>query len=165
MEKELTIVEADFSNPKHRDAFKVLMNMYSSGITGGGKPISEEVLDQAIDAIPKRPDALILLGFMDGVPAAIANCFENFSTFKGMPLLNIHDFAVVEDFRGKGLAKALLFKIEEIANKRGYCKITLEVLEGNLRAKKIYADFGFQGYELDEKMGKALFWEKPLINQ
>jgi hypothetical protein len=40
--------------------------------------------------------------------------------------------------------------------------VTLEVLEGNQIAKNAYIKFGFAGYELDPKMGKALFWEKPL---
>lgn len=42
------------------------------------------------------------------------------------------------------------------------CKLTLEVLEGNKLAQQVYRRFGFQGYELDPKMGRALFYEKKL---
>jgi len=51
---------------------------------------------------------------------------------------------------------------EKIARESGCCKITLEVLEGNHVARAAYSAFGFKGYELDPKMGKALFLEKKL---
>ena len=47
--------------------------------------------------------------------------------------------------------------------KKNCCKITLEVLEGNTIAKNAYKKFGFMGYELDPKMGKAMLWEKSLV--
>jgi ribosomal protein S18 acetylase RimI-like enzyme len=56
----------------------------------------------------------------------------------------------------------MLKEVEEIAKKKGCCKITLEVLEGNKVAQRSYKKFGFAGYELNPLMGKALFWEKPI---
>ena len=56
----------------------------------------------------------------------------------------------------------MLDKVELIAKERACCKITLEVLEGNEPAKSAYIKFGFAGFELDPKMGKALFWQKDL---
>jgi ribosomal protein S18 acetylase RimI-like enzyme len=56
----------------------------------------------------------------------------------------------------------MLQKVEQVANKRGCCKITLEVLEGNTVAKNAYLKFGFAGYALDPEMGNAMFWEKAL---
>ena len=44
-----------------------------------------------------------------------------------------------------------------------YRKLTLEVLEGNSVAQSAYRAFGFEGYELDPQMGKALFWQKKLV--
>ena len=35
-------------------------------------------------------------------------------------------------------------------------------MEGNTPVRSAYAKFGFQGYELDPKIGKAQFWEKLL---
>lgn len=154
--------EADFSQASHRSAFKQLMNFYANGLTGGGEAIQDSVFEKTFEKLPKRNDTLIIIGFMNDKPVALANCFEGFSTFKGKALLNIHDFAVLQEFQGKGIAKMLLQHIEMIARERDYCKITLEVLEGNERAKKVYIAFGFEGYELDEKMGKALFWQKVL---
>lgn len=65
-------------------------------------------------------------------------------------------------FRGLGVSQLMLAKVEEQAKKRGCCKITLEVLEGNEIARNSYMKFGFDGYELDPEMGKALFWQKTL---
>jgi len=99
---------------------------------------------------------------VDETPAGIAICFEGFSTFACKPLLNIHDFAVASEFRGRGLAKKLMKKIEEIARSLDCCKITLEVLEGNKIAQGLYSACGFVGYELDPQMGRAVFWQKNL---
>jgi ribosomal protein S18 acetylase RimI-like enzyme len=64
--------------------------------------------------------------------------------------------------RGKGIGKNILSHLETIAIQRGYCKITLEVLEGNTRAQKVYTDFGFNSYTLTQSTGRAMFWEKKL---
>jgi hypothetical protein len=36
------------------------------------------------------------------------------------------------------------------------------VLEGNTIAMAAYRSLGFEGYQLDPALGKALFWEKKL---
>jgi ribosomal protein S18 acetylase RimI-like enzyme len=92
----------------------------------------------------------------------MAICFEGFSTFACKPLLNVHDIIVDARFRGRGLSKRLLAKAEVIAVRLGCCKLTLEVLEGNVVAQAAYKACGFAGYELDPKMGKAMFWQKKL---
>ena len=56
----------------------------------------------------------------------------------------------------------ILAKVEEVARERKCCKLTLEVLEGNKIAQNAYRSFGFEGYELDPKIGKAMFWQKIL---
>ncbi len=56
----------------------------------------------------------------------------------------------------------MFIAVEKISRERGYCKLTLEVLEGNIVAQNAYKKLGFSGYELDEKTGKAMFWEKVL---
>jgi ribosomal protein S18 acetylase RimI-like enzyme len=85
-----------------------------------------------------------------------------FSTFACQPLLNIHDVIVSLPYRGRGLSKLMLQLAEQIAIDSGCCKMTLEVLEHNYIAQKAYRSIGFDGYELNPAMGKALFWEKKL---
>ena len=52
--------------------------------------------------------------------------------------------------------------MRKIAVRIGCCKLTLEVLEGNAIAQAAYKACGYAGYELDPKMGKAMFWQKKL---
>jgi ribosomal protein S18 acetylase RimI-like enzyme len=95
-------------------------------------------------------------------PAGLAICMEGFSTFVCEPLLNVHDLVAHPSRRGQGLAGQLLAEVERIARQRGCCKVTLEVLEGNASAQAAYRRAGFEGYQLDPSMGRAMFWQKWL---
>jgi ribosomal protein S18 acetylase RimI-like enzyme len=90
------------------------------------------------------------------------NCIEGFSTFACRPLVNVHDLAVLPDYRGQRIAEKMLSLVEEIAIERGACKLTLEVLAGNASAIKLYARMGFSSYQLDPAMGQAQFLQKWL---
>ena len=50
-----------------------------------------------------------------------------------------------------------------MARERGCCKVTLEVLSNNEKAKKAYTRFGFEPYVLDPAAGPAQFWQKGVI--
>lgn len=156
------ILIADLASPVHADALVYLLNEYAMDEMGGGAPLPEQVRDNLAAALQRRPGAHVLLAFSDGSPAGLAVCFEGFSTFSCMPLLNLHDLVVDKKFRGRGLSKRLLARAEELARSLGCCKLTLEVLEGNALAQAAYRACGFAGYELDPKMGRALFWQKRL---
>ena len=132
-------------------------------IMGGGQDLSEDVRQQLIPGLRKNSSSVIVIAFEGQTAVGLSISFFGFSTFYAKPLLNIHDFVVVESHRGKGIAKLMLDKLEEIAKSKGCCKLTLEVLEGNVRAQKVYQSFGFSAYQLDDTMGKALFWDKKLL--
>jgi ribosomal protein S18 acetylase RimI-like enzyme len=66
------------------------------------------------------------------------------------------------DHRGRGLGKRLLAQVEQLARELDCCKLTLEVLEGNRVAQAAYLASGFEGYELNPQVGRALFWQKKL---
>lgn len=158
----IDVIKADLGIPAHADALVQLMEAYALDPMGGGQGLPDEVKANLPAELAKRSSAHVILAFVDAVPAGLVVCLEGFSTFACKPLLNIHDVMVSEPYRGKGLSKRLLQKAEEIAIALGCCKLTLEVLEGNHIAQSAYKSFGFKGYELDPKMGKALFWEKKL---
>jgi ribosomal protein S18 acetylase RimI-like enzyme len=119
----------------------------------------------SLSELAKRQTARVILAFVDDLPAGLVICLEGFSTFACQPLLNIHDAIVSLPYRGRGLSKLMLKAAEKIAIELGCCKLTLEVLEHNYLAQTAYRSFGFNGYELNPEMGKALFWEKKLVNQ
>ena len=95
-------------------------------------------------------------------PIGLINCFEGFSTFAARPLINVHDVAVLPGYRGRGVAQAMLARVEEEARRRGACKLTLEVLEGNQPAMRLYQREGFAPYALDPAWGTAVMMQKPL---
>ncbi|MEM1085342.1 MAG: GNAT family N-acetyltransferase [Verrucomicrobiota bacterium] len=159
----MAVIEiADLNSERDGRAVLELLNEYAVDIAGGGEPLSAHTREHLIGELRKRLGCRVVLAFEDDEPAGLAICFEAFSTFKCQPILNIHDFTVAPRFRGRGIAKAMLSRIEELALEQDCGKLTLEVLEGNEVARRLYAGVGFKGYELDPKMGHALFLEKVL---
>ena len=158
----LLTIEANLENPAHASATLNLLNEYACDIMGGTNELSLYVKQNLINELIKRPTAVVILVFENDLAVGLAIAFEAFSTFNAKPYLNLHDLMVCSSARGKGIAKNILSHLESIAKQRGYCKITLEVLEGNTRAQKVYTDFGFNGYSLNESTGRAMFWEKKL---
>jgi GNAT superfamily N-acetyltransferase len=159
----IEIIKADLSKQDHAEALIQLMSEYALDPMGGGQDLSEFVKTNLVAELSQRSSIHVIIAFADRIPAGLAICLEGFSTFACKPLLNIHDLIVSSPYRGQGLAKLILQRVEAIALDLGCCKITLEVLEGNHAAKAAYKSFGFNGYELNPKMGHALFWEKKLL--
>lgn len=139
-----------------------LLNAYAEDPMGGNAPLTPYTKANLVERLKSVPGAFSLIAYSEATPVGLANCFEGFSTFSCKPLVNIHDLYIVESRRGLGLCSKLLQKVEMIAIERNCCKVTLEVLSGNDRAKKAYQKFGFEGYALDESVGSAEFWQKKL---
>jgi ribosomal protein S18 acetylase RimI-like enzyme len=139
-----------------------LLDAYARDPMGGGEPLSEYARANLAKYLSSMPHAFTALAFVGDVPAGLANCFEGFSTFACKPLVNIHDFAVLPQWRGRGVSKVLMSFVEQEARRRGACKITLEVLQGNTAAQALYAGAGFSNYQLDPAMGYAQFLQKYL---
>jgi len=161
-ENKIVLIQADYQNEQHGKDLLMLLNAYALDPMGGGEALAEDVQKNLVATLAERNDFLTILAYVDGKPAGILNCIEGFSTFKCKPLLNIHDCGVLKEFRGLGLSQLLFAEIEKIAHDRGYCKLTLEVLQGNTIAQNAYKKLGFSGYELDADTGQAMFWEKSL---
>ncbi len=159
---DILVLQASYTNAVHADAIGLLLNSYAEDPMGGGHSLPADLLQQLPAELAKRPHAFSVLAFVGGEPAGLVNCFEGFSTFACRPLVNVHDVMVKEQFRGLGLSRKMLQKVEEIARQRGCCKITLEVLEGNALAQSAYRKFGFDDSVFDPAHGRMLFWHKPL---
>ena len=158
----LEITQADYQNAKHAAAVVQLLDGYARDAMGGGHALTDEVKQNLVGELARRPTAFSVLAFVDGQPAGLINCFEGFSTFACKPLVNIHDVAVASVFRRQGIAQAMMAKVEQIAEERGCCKLTLEVLSGNHGAQQMYRKLGYAGYQLDAATGGALFWQKRI---
>jgi ribosomal protein S18 acetylase RimI-like enzyme len=67
-----------------------------------------------------------------------------YSTWRAMPFGQIQDVFIVEEERGSGMAQELFeFTVAE-AMRRHYCRIDLEVLESNSRARAFYEKMGMK---------------------
>ena len=162
MDPQIRILRADLDNPSHARAIVDQLDDFSRDPVGGGIPLPEEIRERLIPGLREAGSAEILLAFRGERVVGAAICFRAFSTFKAKPVLNLHDLTVREKERGRGLGLALLEAVEARALEIGCCKLTLEVHEGNQRARKLYERFGFEGHHLGGGALPTLFLEKPV---
>ena len=101
---------------------------------------TEADLAQALFGL--RPAAEVLLAWKDGVPAAFALFFHNFSTFLGRRGLWLEDLFVVPEYRRQGCAQALLSALAAIARDRGCGRFEWAVLDWNTSAIEFYESRG-----------------------
>lgn len=158
----LEIIRVDYRNTKQGKDLLDLLNAYALDEMGGQKALAKTVKQNLLTEMDKIPGAVSLLLYFQGNAIGLLNAFQGFSTFAGKPLINIHDLYIKPAFRGLGYSSRLLQKIEKIAQERGCCKLTLEVLQANKTAQGVYKKNGFSGYQLSAQSGEALFWQKKL---
>lgn len=164
----LRVCRANYADPVHAQALVSLLDVYARDPMGGGEPLSAFARSNLVKALADRPQAFSVLAFDDAAQltesraVGLVNCFEGFSTFACQPLVNVHDVAVVPEYRGHGVGEKMLQLVEQIARERGACKLTLEVLQGNSGAARLYQRLGFVNYQLDPSMGQAQFMHKWL---
>lgn len=158
----LQVCQADYGDAAHAAALVRLLDAYAQDIAGGGHPLSDFARTNLPAALAARQQAFSVLAFDGAEPVGLVNCFEGFSTFACQPLVNVHDVVVLASHRGQRVGEQMLAKVEQIARDRGACKLTLEVLQGNSSAIKLYERIGFAGYQLDPAMGGAQFLQKWL---
>lgn len=159
----LKFIIADYYNKAHAAAIISLMKEYALDPMGGGEALSSYAEQNMVAKLQHIQGAFSVLALSGDLPVGLVNCIPGFSTFYCKPLVNIHDLIVTKAFRGQNIAYEMLSIVEKKAVEKGCCKLTLEVLEGNLAARSAYQKFGFSGYVLNPEMGNALFWDKNLI--
>jgi ribosomal protein S18 acetylase RimI-like enzyme len=151
------IIECNFKNIEHRQKIIELTELFLLDPIGGCQQMPTEVKENLVPALESLPGALVLFAVADNKYAGLCICYTNISTFKAKPYFNIHDISILEPYRGKGLGRKLIEKVNNIAIQRGYCKLTLEVHETNLRAQALYSSLGFRNDE-----PRLLYWTKTL---
>ncbi len=159
---DLRVCRADYGDPGHAAAVIGLLDAYARDIAGGGAPLGDFAKASLVSALAARPQAFSVLAFDGDQPVGLVNCFEGFSTFACQPLVNVHDVVVLASHRGQRVGEQMLALVESMARERGACKLTLEVLQGNRSALRLYERTGFAGYQLDPAMGQAQFLQKWL---
>ena len=158
---DVTVIEADLQDRRHQAAIVYLVDAYARDPMGNGEGLPAEVRNRLMAGLRQHPTTMIYLAFDDDKPVGIAVCFVGFSTFAAQPLINIHDLAVVPEYRGRGVGRLLLERVEARGRELGCCKLTLEVRADNPRAQRLYARVGFG--DVTFNLGACTwFLQKPL---
>lgn len=159
---EVAIGLADYTNETDASALVFLLDSYARDPMGGGSPLSDFAKANLPKALAARPQAFSVIARDGDAPVGLINCIEGFSTFACRPLVNVHDVVVLASHRGHRIGERMLALVAHLARQRGACKLTLEVLAGNVSAVRLYERSGFAPYQLDPAMGDARFFQKPL---
>jgi GNAT superfamily N-acetyltransferase len=101
---------------------------------------TEKVLQESL--FGERPVAEVVLAFVNGKPAAYAVYFFTFGTMTGKRGLWLDDIFVNPEFRRRGIAKALMAYLAEIAVKNECGRFEWMVLDWNKTAIALYQDMG-----------------------
>lgn len=139
----ITVLDADLDDPRHARAVVDLVAAYARDPMGLGRDLDDGVRASLVEGLRAHPTTMVALAFDAHRPVGIAVCFLGFSTFAARPLVNIHDLAVLPGARGRGVGRRLLEHVEARARALGCCKLTLEVLDRNETALRLYRAFGF----------------------
>ena len=152
-----TCLKIDLMKDEHCDQLIRLLDAYMQDEMGNSAPMPADLAPEILNGLKNYSGYLGFFALADGEFAALANCNNNYSTFKAKPLINIHDFVVHPDFRGKGVGRFLLDSIAEFGKENGYCRINLEVRNDNVKAQKLYEKAGYADCQ-----PSMYFWEKNL---
>ena len=106
------------------------------------------------DGFGRDPKYRCVIAEWDNRPAGFAFFFYNYSTWRGRPGLYLEDLFVLPEMRGKGIGKALLQHLAQIALSENCYGIRWMVLEWNESALKFYESLGA------ELLGE---WETMLV--
>jgi GNAT superfamily N-acetyltransferase len=84
---------------------------------------------------------------LDGAVVAYAAVFATYSTFLARPSLFLEDLFVHPDARRRGVARALLTRLQAEAAARGCGRFEWLVLDWNRDARALYERFGARAHE------------------
>jgi GNAT superfamily N-acetyltransferase len=98
--------------------------------------------DLVRDGFGPQPKFRALIAEWGGQPAGYALFFGVYSTWEGRPGLFLEDLFVREQFRGKGIGRALLAFVAGIARRENCYGVRWEVLDWNQPAIGFYKRLG-----------------------
>jgi len=107
----------------------------SHAVTGSAEKLAQ-------DLFGPHAAAEALLAEVDNQPLAFALFFHNYSTFLTQRGLYLEDIFVLPEHRGRGIGKALLSEVANIARERGCGRLEWSVLDWNQSAIDFYQSLG-----------------------
>ena len=98
--------------------------------------------DIRVSLFGTRPGAEVLIAETGGEPAGFALFFHNYSTFLGRRGLYLEDLFVFPAFRGRGIGRALMVRLAQIAVERNCGRFEWWVLDWNEPSIRFYESLG-----------------------
>ena len=95
-----------------------------------------------VDGFGLNPRFYALIAELDGSPAGMALYFFNYSTWGSRDGLYLEDLYVGSTFRKRGVARALMIRLAQIAVARGCGRFQWVVHGGNASAVRMYESVG-----------------------
>lgn len=94
------------------------------------------------DGFGPDPKFQCVIAEWEAKPAGFAFYFYNYSTWQGRPGLYLEDLFVRPPFRGKGIGKALLIYLAQVAIRENCGRFQWQVLDWNRPAIDFYESLG-----------------------
>lgn len=94
------------------------------------------------DGFSESPKFRVQMAEWDGQSAGYAFFFDYYSSFEGRAGLFLEDIYVRDQFRGKGIGKALLARVAAIAAQQNCFGVRWQVLDWNTPAIEFYKKLG-----------------------
>lgn len=94
------------------------------------------------DGFSPNPKFRVVIAEWEGEPAGFALFFYNYSTWLGRPGIYLEDLFVRPPFRGKGIGKALLTHLAQIAVREHCYGLRWQVLDWNTPSIRFYESIG-----------------------
>jgi GNAT superfamily N-acetyltransferase len=88
------------------------------------------------------PKFRVVIAEWSGTPAGFALFFYNYSTWWGRPGIHLEDLFVRPEFRKKGIGKALLVHLAQVAIQENCRRLEWQVLDWNTPAIEFYESLG-----------------------
>ena len=124
---------------------------------------SDNAFLAGVERLIEQPDTAFLLASPDddAPPAGVAQVRFRYGLWWAAEDCLLEDLFVGEEARSKGVGRALVEGVIELARERGCRRIELDVNEANAPALAIYASLGFSAQD-DRYGGRNLLMRKRL---
>lgn len=142
-----------FAKPEDAALLAALIREFAEYDRLGPEAIVTEE-DVARDGFGPHPRFRALVAEWAGQPAGYACFFDIYSTFQGRPGLFLDDIFVRTTYRRRGVGKALLSRVAQIAFDEDYFCVRWEVLNWNTPAIEFFQNRG--GVFLDDEWRSGL---------
>ena len=101
------------------------------------------------DGFGAEPKFRCVIAEWDQAPVGFALYFYNYSTFQGRPGIFLEDLFVNPEFRGKGIGKALLLHLAQLAVRENCGRYVWQVLDWNTAVHRVLQ---IAGGKVDERV-------------